>query len=59
MGSREIPVHSSIKIKEIPMLSLFVWFPELRAEMLDEKSMWGSATANVVVTVRNPVQKRK
>jgi len=40
------------------MLSSFVWFPELRAEMLDKQSMWGFATANVGVQDRNPVQKR-
>lgn len=52
-------LHSSIKIKEISMLSSFVWFPELRAEMLDKKSMWGFATANVGVQDCNPRQKRK
>jgi hypothetical protein len=49
-------MHPSIKIKEMSMQSSF---PKLRAEMLDEKSMWGFSTANVGAQDCNPVRNRK
>ena len=55
LGLREPPVDSSIKIKEISMLSSF---PKLRAEMFARKMMWGLPAANVDVQNRNPRQRR-